>query len=351
MKIYIQALELNLNPEDLKKAIPEEKLKKLKGKGILQAYTLAHEGMSRPKVLGEGNQVLKWPRAVIRRIAEKIKEGTKFFLGHGETNAQEGRTPVGEVLSSFVKEIGGRLSHIIIGHFPDEEKVKEMDICSMEADVYTDNENIVGDVNEISGIALASSDTESPAFPGALRLGTVQCFNESGQNLRRKEKDMALTFEEVRAAVRQMNIFPHQLYNIEEIKNDRTFSKIFTDNETLKIENEKLKKENADIQNKSKEAIRQLDITKATAKLETFMEDLTDKQKKFITKQFKPELLEKLDDDGIKEFIENSKKEFAETAKLFGAEVLTDTKKTSNESEEDEDKTMAEKALKELGVD
>ncbi len=79
--------------------------------------------------------MLKWPRAVIRRLAEKITEGTKFFIGHGNTNAHEGRESVGEVIASFVKEISGRLSHIIIGHFPNSESVKEMDVCSMEANI------------------------------------------------------------------------------------------------------------------------------------------------------------------------------------------------------------------------
>lgn len=289
---------------------------------------------------------------MIRRIAEKIKEGTKFFLGHGATNDTEGRESVGEIVASFVKEVGGRLSHIIVGHFPNEEKVKDMDVCSMEADIYTDTDNIVGDVNEISGIALGSSDKENPAFPGALRLGTVQCFDESGQNSRMKEKDMALTFEEIKTAVRQMNIYPHQLFDMEDIKNDRTFSKVFTDGEILKIENEKLKKEKSEIETKSKEAIRQLDVSSAAAKLNTFMEDLTDKQKKFITKLFKPESIEKLDDDGIKEFVENAKKEFAETARLFGdtESIKVTTEKKTGEGEEDTSASMEDQALKELGV-
>ena len=291
---------------------------------------------------------------MIRRIAEKIEEGTKFFLGHSDTNEHDGRESVGEVISSFVKEIGGRLSHIIIGHFPDEEKVKNMDVCSMEADIYTDNENIVGDINKISGVALASSDVENPAFPGALRLGTVQCFDESekNKNLRNKEKKR-MTFEEVKVAIREMNIFPHQLFDMEEIKNDRTFSKIFTENETLKVNNDKLAKENKEILDKNKEAIRQVDISGAEAKLDTFMKDLTEKQKTFITKQFKPEAMEKLNDEGIKEFIENSKKEFAETAKLFGSGIEENFLKGKGNGNEESSSsgTMEEQALKELGVD
>ena len=328
-------MELNLSPDELKNSIPEEKLKALKGKGILQAYTLAHEGVSQPKVLGAGKQVLKWPRAVIRTIAEKIKEGTKFFLGHGETNDHTGRESVGEIVSSFVKEIGGRLSHIIVGHFPNAEKVQDMDVCSMEADVYTDPENIVGDVNEISGIALGSSDKENPAFPGALRLGTVQCFGET-----KKKENEIMNFEEAR-----------QLFSLDDIKNDREFGKLFTDNETLKTENEKLTKEKKEIGDKSAEAIRSLDVSNANKKLETFLVDLTDKQKSFITKRFNPENVENLTDEGLKEFVENTKKEFAETAKLFGASELGDTPGNKGDNgDKDSSGTMEEQALKELEV-
>lgn len=353
MKIFIQALELNLTPDELKKAIPEEKLNQLKGKGVLQAYTLAHEGVSHPKVLGEGNQVLKWPRAVIHRIAEKIKDGTKFFVGHGDnTNDHDGRRSVGEVITSFVKDIGGRLSHIIIGHFPDEQNVKDMDVCSMEADIYTDDENVVGDVNEISGIALGSSDKENPAFPGALRLGTVQCFDESrdDKKSRQKEQDMALTFEEVKKAVREMNIHPWQLFELDDIKNDRVFSKTFTEIESLRNENTQLKKDKEEVETKSKDAIRQLDITQSKDKLNTFMEDLTDKQKSFITARFKPENLEDLTDDGIKKFVENTKKEFADTAKLFGEKATETTKSGAGESEETTEENMEDEALKIMGV-
>lgn len=288
---------------------------------------------------------------MIHRIAQKIKEGTKFFLGHGATNSHEGRESVGEVIASFVKDIGGRLSHIIIGHFPDETKVKDMDVCSMEADIYTDNENVVGDVNEISGIALGSSDKENPAFPGALRLGTVQCFDEGEKNkTSNKEKKMALTFEEVKSAIRDMNIHPWQLYDLDDIKNDRVFSKAFTELESLRNENEKLKKDNEEIQTKSKEAVRQLDITNAKKQLDAVMEGLTDKQKTFITKRFNPDSQEDLTEDGLKKFVENAKKEFAETARLFGAEGETGGKPKSGESEETSSEDMEEEALKLMGV-
>lgn len=353
MKVFIQALEQNQNLEELKKLIPDERLKNLEGKGILQAYTLAHEGTSRPKVLGEGSQVLKWPRAVIKGLAEKIKQGTKFFLGHGLTNDNDGRESVGEVIASFVKEISGKLSHIIVGHFPSIEKVKEMDVCSMEADVYTDDENIVGDINNVSGIALGSSNSENPAFPGALRLGVIQCFVklEGDKNQGNKEKNMPLTFEEVKQAVRTMNIHPWQLYELDDLKNDRQFSKIFTENEVLKNQNKTLKEDSEKIKNESEKAVRTMNVGEAKGRLNKLMEDgYTEKQKTFILGRFDPEKMEELEEDDLKKFLESSKKEFADTAKLFG-DSSAKIEQTKKEEEKNlQDLTPEDEALKLMGV-
>lgn len=342
MKVSIQASELNLSPEELKQKIPKEKLEALKGKGVLQAYSLAHEGTSHPKVLGEGIQVLKWPKAVIRQLAEKIKTGTKFFIGHKETNAQDNRESVGEILNSFVKEIGGRLVNVIVGHFPNKDKVEDMDICSMEADVYTDTENIVGDVNDISGIALGNSDKESPAFPGALRLSTVQCFDEKG--------DKTMTLEEIRKAVRDMNIHPWQLFTEDDIKKDREYGKVYTENAALKIEKDKNEKDFKDLKTKSDEAIKKTELSEASAHLDTLMkEGFTDKQKKFIKGRFVPESFDDLSEKTLGEHLEKEKKAFADTAILFGvAEELGDGEKRPKETPEE--LTMEEEALKEMGV-
>jgi len=342
MKISIQALEVNLSPEELKQKIPKEKLEALKGKGVLQAYSLAQEGTSHPKVLGEGIQVLKWPRAVIRQLAEKIKAGTKFFIGHKETNAQDNRESVGEILNSFVKEIGGRLVNVIIGHFPDKGKVEDMDVCSMEADVYTDDENIVGDVNDISGIALGNSDKENPAFPGALRLSTVQCFGKEGD-----KKNM--TLEEIKTAVRTMNIHPSQIYDEGDIKKDRELGKIYTENAALKIEKDKHEKDYKKLKTESEETIKKVEISEASAHLDKLMgEEYTDKQKEFIKSRFNPAALDDLSEKKLGEHLEKERKAFADTAKLFGvADESGDDKGKKKTSEE---LTMEEEALKEMGV-
>lgn len=257
---------------------------------------------------------------------------------------------------SVLKEIGGKLANIVIGHFPEANDVKELDVCSMEADITTEND-VVEDVNEISGIALGNSHKEHPAFPGAIRLASVQCFDteKPGEGERKMGETAPLTFEQVRAAVKSMNIYAWQLFSLEDIKNDKVYGKLFEDNTLLKAENERLDKENKEISSKNKEALRSVDITKAETKVkELLKEGHTDKQVKFILNRFKPETMEDLSDDGLNKFLENTKKEFAETAKLFG---VTETQSagasdSSGGTKEDETtaETMEDEALKILGV-
>jgi len=299
-------------------------------------------------------QILKWPRIIIQSLAEKIKEGTKFFIGHRENNSNDNRESVGEVLVSFVKEIAGKLSNVIIGYFPEKEKVNDMDICSMEADVYTDDENIVGEINEVSGIALGNSDKESPAFPGALRLNMVQCFAKEIDKNKPGEGEHDMTFEEVKEAIRKMNIRPWQIYTLEDMKEDRVFGKVFEENSTFKSDNERLEKENKEVKTKSEEAVRNSDIMQSKGRLEKLLEEgFTDKQKAFIIKRFNPELEKDLTDEGLNKFVESEKKEFADTAKLFGIGEGEANKKKDEKgnTEESESLTMEEEALKEMGVE
>ena len=356
MKVFIQALELNLTSEELKAAIPKKTLESVKGKGIFQAYTLAHEGKSQPKVLGSGDQILKWPRSVIQKLAQTIKTGIKFFVGHGDTNDHTNRESVGEIVASFVKEIGGKVSNIIIGHFPDEDKVINMDVCSMEANVYTDEENIVGDINDVSGIALANSDSNSPAFAGAFRLNSVQCFEIQAKKPGEGDKNMPdpITFEQVRAAVKSMNIFPHQLFDENDMLKDNQFSKLYDNEFKLTSENERLSKENTEIKDKNKEALRSVDVKNAQSQIKEFLkEGFTEKQSKFITDRFKPESMDDLTETGINKFIEGAKKDFADTAKFFGvAEKAGEGKKPGDPNQETEEAgSMEDEALKLIGVE
>ena len=291
---------------------------------------------------------------MIRRIAEKLKAGTKFFIRHGKTNSHEGRESVGEILTSYTKEIDGKLSTVAIGHFPKKEVVQEMDICSVEAEVRMQSEdsNVVGDVDDVSAIALESSDRDSPAFPGALRLASIQCFNEEPD----KEEIKSVTFDEVLKAVKDMNIRPWQLFSLRDIQDDREFGKEFEKITTLEADNERLTKENETIKIESQESIKKSQVASANTRLDERMkEGFTDLQKSFIKKRFSPEKMEDVSDEALDSFLEEAKTDFAETAKLFGGtgdggdETKPEKKPGGGNSEGATDEDL-EKAFQELGV-
>ena len=293
----------------------------------------------------------------MQRLAQKIKEGTKFFVGHGKDNSHDDRIEVGEVVSSFTKEINGRLSDVVIGHFPNKESVKEMDVCSIEASVDIDEASYyVDDVNDVSAIALGASAIDSPAFPGAVRLAAVQCFEEPATKTPERETKMDVTFRDVQDFIKERNVFPHQLYNADDLKNDREFNQLFAVNEELKTKNETLIKELDDAKKASTEAEAKVKLSSAKDRFEEFIpKDLTAKQKTFILSRFKPEAIAELDDDKIKEYIESEKKDFAETAKLFGvtdssqSETRADGSTTEGTGDGGES-TPEEEALKLVGV-
>lgn len=355
MQMYLQALELELTPEEMKKMVPATMRAKIQGKGILQAYTVAHEGKSQPRVVGEGQKPLHWTKSVVRRLSESIQAGAKFFVGHGETNSHDGRSEVGEVLTSFVKEIKGRLSNIVIGWFPNENVVREMDVCSIEANVETSGD-YVDDVNEVSAIALGASAVDSPAFPGAMRLASLQCFEEEPAKKTEsgEDKTMATSFTDVKDFIRDHNVFAHQLYTEKDLRDDREFATIFESGEALKKENEELAKKLEESEKTNKEIDAKAKMAVAKDRFDELVpKDLTKKQKEFIASRFNAELVAGMDDDAIKEHIEKERKVFAETAKLFG---VTENQQSGNSDDivdddtDEGDSTPEEAALKLVGV-
>ena len=163
---------------------------------------------------------------------------------------------------------------------------------------------------------------------------------------------MAITFRDVEEFIRDHNVFPHQVFSLSNLKEDREFGSLFTDSSALEEENKKLKE---DIVKEKEEKEKVLKDTKlATAKdrfTESLPKDLTDKQKTFIIGRFKPEIVADLDDDKVKDYIEEEKKQFADTAKLFGVADNSSSGTTDTKNVEDEgDSSPEEEALKLVGV-
>ena len=166
--MLIQATAITLDDATLEK----RGIAKVPGT-TLKAYTLLHEGVSTPRhgITGEPLR-LRWSRAVVRAVGGLVQAGLAFFRGHAPPNAPN-RRAVGEVVGSWVQEIGGKLASVVVGRFPG--SVDDLDVCSVEADVEWNGEEVT-DVTGVRGIALANSRRDTPAFSDARALASVHCF-------------------------------------------------------------------------------------------------------------------------------------------------------------------------------
>ena len=194
----------------------------------VRAYTLVHEGESRPHDLDTGETLaLRWGRAVVRRVAALARAGTQFVRSHTD------RTVVGELLGSFTKEVAGKLRAVVIGAFKPG-AADGMDVCSVEADgVVADEHGTVTEVETVDRIALGSSahGTE-PGFPGAVLVGAVQCFVEGVDHPAPSSDNPRMTVKEIRAWLTEnQGVLPSQLFSDEQIEAHPTVAAKFREHE------------------------------------------------------------------------------------------------------------------------
>jgi hypothetical protein len=361
--IYIQCFTLAMSASDIIKNIPENIYNKIKQKNphpYFQAYSIIQDGTSNPKDINDNTyKPIEWGKEVISKVKGIIKKGLQFFIGHNKDNSTEGRKSIGEVVSDFSKKIGDKLHHIVIGYFPDRSEAQKYDVCSIEANIITEeypNLSIAKKIQDITGIALGNSQVDKPAFAGAVRLGTVQAFGDNDpdpdpdldpdpdppkKNIR---KEIPMTFEEIKQAVKSMNIFPNQLFTEDDLKGDNVFGRLFTENEKLKTENQEHKTKISEKEEEIKTLNRNISEADAHNKLEnilsTFESDnkkLTDLQKNFINKRFDPKSLEEISDEKITDFVNTSLKEYPEFASIFVDNNNKGNESNGSESNNDDD--------------
>lgn len=343
MKVRLQATTAILTADEIKSAVPERVLNEIKKndpKPFLQAYSIVQEGTSRPKIIGEGITPIQWPRKAVETVGKVIKRGLQFFKGHNSDNSTDGRKSLGEVVGTITKEISGRLHQIVVGYFPDKQSASECDVCSIEADAVLRSEGsltIAEAIENLTGIALGNSRTDTPAFPGAVRVGSLQAFEgdeTSGKDdtenpdVKTKTKKVGdtMNFDDVKKYIRDHNVWPNQIYNDEVMRNDNVFGKIFTEKDSFEKQLKELKESNSKVEEDFKNLQKENAKTSAKSKIVTFYpEGITDKQKDFLDKRFNPDKIEDLSDDGLKKFVNKGLEDFKEYASIFGTNDSTDS--------------------------
>lgn len=331
LELRMQALA-QVNPLELVSAADLAALRRRDPHPFLQVFSICHEGTSAPTILGEGAKPITWLRKAVQSIKAAALRGIKFFKGHNADNSTEGREALGEVVASQEREIDGKLHHVVVGYFPDKKQVEGLDVCSQEADwdlEETPGGYLAGALQRLTGIALASSKTDRPAFPGAVRLGLVQAFEPGGTG---KEKHMAdltsCTFQELLGELQRRQVFPSQAFTRDQLKADRNFAPDIERADKY----DAVAKELADVKagrqadaEKLKQAERVNAQAAAPGRLEKLAKDrnLTEKQAAFVQRKLakRVDKLADLTDQGLGDFLTDVLEDFTDDAQGGSAQA------------------------------
>jgi hypothetical protein len=346
-----------------------DKIKETDKHPYFQAYSLCHEGFAKPTIIGEGAKPIFWTRKAIQSIKNIVTKGIKLFKGHNNDNSTNNRKILGEIVHDCQEEINGKLHHIIFTyHKPDvRDEVKQYDVNSQEGlwnFIESAGNLIAENIQKLTGVALANSKNESPAFEGARRLGFVQAFEYTEPETKTTGDVMSdvktpsqkqLDFNEWRKiGIENFKVYPWQMFKLDDLKIDREFGKYFEELDRLKTENEELKtkyktdieKLNTDL-NKTRRTIY---LNSANKRMEAvFQEDnLTPKMQAYIKEAYKvnKDKLDDLTDEGLRSYIkdqtqifqamENVKEEIDKTSQ-------DDTKDKKGKSTEEGDGNIDDK--------
>jgi hypothetical protein len=329
-KIYLQLEIQAMNENDILGMIDSVTLagiKRYNPHPFFRAFSLCHEGTSQPKILGETKQQpISWGRKAIQSIKDIVLKGIKFFKGHNEDSSTNGRESFGEVIANKEIEIAGKLHHVIVGYFPDKEKVKDDDIISQEGlwTLVKQGGQIIADkVEEITGIAMSNSKIDKPAFENARQLAEIQCFEKefiqaSGEDADKnktggdpvKNKEVVMTLNDVISYIKENKVNISQLnYTIEDVRKDRELGKIFDEAESLKKDKDSLTAKELEYKKQINDFSRKEQMQTAKGRLNTIIagKKLTEVPKTFIEKSFEEEVEKMVDitDDSLSKFVDS----------------------------------------------
>lgn len=310
----IKAQKIELSREEVLSLVDKSKIDELKEKDktpTLCAYSLCHEGISTPDVDGKGGRKISFFRSAIASIKKIITKGVNFFLGHEKGN----RESLGEIIGDGQKEIGGRLHHIIVGYHPPnaKETVSKIEAISQEAewDFIEDGDHLIAQkIITLSGVALVP-EGESPAWDSSVKMAQITA--------QKGEEEMK--FSDVEKAVREMNIFPSQLYKDEDMKRDAGFLDIFKKVESLEKDvlekDTKIKKLEQEKEDLQVESLKSSASSRFKKIVDSWGEALTEKQKKFLDDRYAKSKPQKVDDESLKEMVKSDLEEFKNMSTYF----------------------------------
>lgn len=324
---------LSLSQAEILALVPPDKLKEIKSRDphpFFKAYSIVHEGLSRPKFLDTETKPIRWFKKAVQSIKDVVLRGVKFFLGHGvDTNDHVDREAVGEIVGDAQRTIDGKLHHIAVGYFPDRSKVEAMDICSQEAEwTFFDyaKEYVASKIEKITGIALSDSRYDEPAFPDARCVGMIQAFDRSPDQSRKEENMGAeldkVALDDIVKELKRRQTRPTEIFAVEEIMKvkevQEVAAKVGELETTVNEKNEKIET----LESEKTGLIKKTEASTAEGRLKKILEEnkATEQQVEYVLPRFKKraEKLEDLSDDALKKFAEDVLEDFTDNAQFFG---------------------------------
>lgn len=197
-------------------------------KPLFRVFSVGHTGLVHGTLLNLGAVPTFYTYDAVRSLFYKLFDGVKVFLGHNEDNSTDDRTPIGEVRGKKLVDIGGALHALAAIYIYPKFRDKELDVASIEAEVtYEDNRPAnapagslgdrsqaldVTEVLKVTGIAVGNHEEWSPAFPGAVLLGTAQAAKSDPP-----QGETHMDLQEVKNLIREAGWNPMDIFRKEEI--------------------------------------------------------------------------------------------------------------------------------------
>lgn len=311
-----------------------EKIKERDNHPFFQAFVTVHEGEGNPEILDGENESISWPRAAIKTVWKKVKGVIQAFRGHEQgTNSTKDRKSLGQIVGQTEKEIDGKLSHISIFYHPPEvkEEAKEYDSCSHEGQWTFEDDGkgglIARTLEKLQAVAFLKRDETPPALSGSLKLSTVQAHETpgKGEDLLPPGKGKEdyrmdnLTFEQIKQAVKDLNIFPSQLFSIDIIQQDNGFNTFFDETKRIKDRSAELETQVETLGNKNKSLTMENEKISFKPRFNKIVEEkkLTPTLKTFLQNKFEKASFEEFTTEKIDQFITEQSGEYTEMVTLI----------------------------------
>lgn len=346
MRQYLTAKIQATTPMELNEIVEPfvmERLKREHPYPEIRVYSVGHEGKANLNLPGIGTKTFTWIQAAVQWISDKLRIGTPVFDRHDpNTNSHEGRVQIGEVVGRMTKTIGDRFNTLAAIHVLPQFKSRPLDVASIEAEIEFDHDDHQAwptNIANVSGVALSSSDTDQPGFPGATLLQTVQAYVV--QAFEGEKGEIKMNQSDVKKAAIELEMKPSDIFGIDDIMSDNTVTtKVKKDNENLYNNSDRFKQE----RDKARETVTTLEgkvadsekkilqheiLSKSTTIIEAVLADparkLDDRAKVFIKRNLGSFASTAENEDALKvdveKFVDSTVTEYAEVAKVFGVDI------------------------------